>query len=36
LSENAGAIMDLYDHTPWTEMDMEDLKSAIEYGRSIE
>lgn len=28
--------MDLYDHAPWTPMDIEDLKLSIEHGRSIE
>jgi hypothetical protein len=28
--------MDLYDHAPWTPMDIEDLKSSIEHGLSIE
>jgi hypothetical protein len=27
--------MDIYDGAPWTEMDIEDLKSAIEHGSSI-
>jgi hypothetical protein len=28
--------MDIYDGAEWTEMDIEDLKAAIEHGRSIE
>jgi hypothetical protein len=28
--------MDIYDGTEWTEMDIEDLKAAIESGSSIE
>jgi hypothetical protein len=28
--------MDIYDGAPWTEMDIDDLKAAIEAGRSIE
>jgi methylase of polypeptide subunit release factors len=28
--------MDIYDGAAWTEMDIEDLKAAIEAGRSIE
>ena len=28
--------MDIYDGADWTEMDIEDLKSAIEAGSSIE
>jgi hypothetical protein len=28
--------MDIYDGADWTEMDIEDLKAAIETGRSIE
>ena len=28
--------MDIYDHAEWTAMDLEDLKSALEHGRSIE
>jgi hypothetical protein len=28
--------MDTYDDADWTEMDIEDLKAAIESGRSIE
>jgi hypothetical protein len=28
--------MDIYDGTPWTEMDIEDLKAEIAAGRSIE
>jgi hypothetical protein len=28
--------MDIYDGTDWTEMDIDDLKAAIESGRSIE
>ncbi len=28
--------MDIYDGTAWTEMDIEDLRSAIEHGNSIE
>ena len=27
--------MDIYDGADWTEMDIEDLKSAIESGSSI-
>jgi hypothetical protein len=26
----------IYDRTPWTEMDIDDLKAEIESGRSIE
>jgi hypothetical protein len=26
---------DIYDGAPWTEMDIDDLKAAIEHGRSI-
>jgi hypothetical protein len=29
-------MMDIYDRAPWTEMDIDDLKAAIESGRSIE
>jgi hypothetical protein len=28
--------MDIYDDTDWTEMDIEDLKAAIDSGCSIE
>jgi hypothetical protein len=28
--------MDIYDGAPWTEMDIDDLKGAIEAGRLIE
>jgi hypothetical protein len=28
--------MDIYDGAEWTEMDIEDLKSALEHGSSIE
>jgi hypothetical protein len=28
--------MDIYDGAEWTEMDIEDLRAAIEHGRSIE
>jgi hypothetical protein len=28
--------MDIYDGADWTEMDIADLKAAIESGRSIE
>jgi hypothetical protein len=28
--------MDIYDGADWTEMDIDDLKTAIEAGRSIE
>jgi hypothetical protein len=28
--------MDIYDGADWTKMDIEDLKAAIESGRSIE
>jgi hypothetical protein len=28
--------MDIYDEADWSEMDIEDLKAAIESGRSIE
>ena len=28
--------MDIYDGADWTEMDIEDLKAAIESGSSIE
>ena len=28
--------MDIYDGAEWAEMDIEDLKAAIEHGRSIE
>lgn len=28
--------MDIYDGADWTETDIEDLKSEIEHGRSIE
>jgi hypothetical protein len=27
------ADSDIYDGAPWTEMDIEDLKAAIEHGR---
>jgi hypothetical protein len=29
-------VTDIYDGAEWTEMDIEDLKSAIEHSRSIE
>jgi hypothetical protein len=29
-------MSDIYDGAEWTEMDIEDLKSAIEHSRSIE
>jgi hypothetical protein len=32
----AGYVMDIYDGADWTEMDIEDLKAAIEHGDSIE
>jgi hypothetical protein len=28
--------MDIYDGADWTEMDIDDLKAAIESGRSME
>jgi hypothetical protein len=28
--------MDIYDGAEWTEMEIEDLKAAIEHSRSIE
>jgi hypothetical protein len=28
--------MDIYDGAEWTEMDVEDLRAAIEHGHSIE
>jgi hypothetical protein len=28
--------MDIYDGAPWSEMDIDDLKAAIESGRSIQ
>jgi hypothetical protein len=28
-------VMDIYDEEDWTEMDIEDLKAAIEGGASI-
>jgi hypothetical protein len=28
--------MDIYDGAPWTEEDVEDLKAAIDHGRSVE
>jgi hypothetical protein len=28
--------MDIYDGSAWTEMDTDDLESAIEHGSSIE
>lgn len=28
--------MDIYDGAEWSEMDLEDLRAAIEHGRSIE
>jgi hypothetical protein len=28
--------MDIYDGADWTAMDMDDLRAAIEHGRSIE
>jgi hypothetical protein len=28
--------MDIYDGADWTEMDIEDLRAAIEYGASIQ
>ena len=28
--------MDIYDGTAWTEMDIEDLKAAMEHGSGIE
>jgi hypothetical protein len=31
-----GPVMDIYDGADWTEMDVEDPRSAIEHGRSIE
>jgi hypothetical protein len=30
-----GIDMDIYDGAPWTEMDIEDLRSAIEHCHSI-
>jgi hypothetical protein len=32
----ARVVMDIYDDEDWTEMDIEDLKAAIEGGASIE
>ena len=29
-------VMDIYDGAEWTEMDIEDLKAAIEGGASIQ
>jgi hypothetical protein len=29
-------MMDIYDGTAWTEMDIDDLKAEIAAGRSIE
>jgi hypothetical protein len=31
-----GIAMDIYDGADWTEMDIEDLKAAIETGYSVE
>jgi hypothetical protein len=28
--------MDIYDHADWTEMDIEDLRAAIEGGATIQ
>ena len=28
--------MDIYDGAQWTEMDIDDLRAAIENGRSVE
>ena len=28
--------MDIYDGAKWTEMDIDDLRAAIEFGSSIE
>jgi hypothetical protein len=28
--------MDIYDGADWTDLDIEDLKAAIEFGASIE
>lgn len=35
LLANERKSMDIYDGTEWTEMDIKDLKSEIESGRSI-
>ena len=29
-------MSDIYDGAEWTEMDIEDLKSAVAYSRSLE
>jgi hypothetical protein len=29
-------VMDIYDEADWTEMDLEDLRAAIEGGASIQ
>ena len=29
-------MTDIYDHEPWTDTDVDDLKAEIERGRSIE
>jgi hypothetical protein len=29
-------VTDIYDGADWTEMDIEDLRASIEFGRSIE
>jgi hypothetical protein len=29
-------VMDIYDGTEWTEMDIDDLKAAIEHGTPVE
>jgi hypothetical protein len=31
-----GPVMDIYDDAEWTAMDIEDLRAAIEHGRSIQ
>jgi hypothetical protein len=31
-----GTLRDIYDGEPWSEMDIEDLKGAVAYGRSLE
>jgi hypothetical protein len=29
-------VSDIYDGAPWTELDVEDLRAAIEHGLSLE
>jgi hypothetical protein len=35
MPSQGGSLMDIYDDAEWTEMDVDDLRPAIEHDRSI-